>query len=471
MRNPEALIDWNKLCNRKSEWNTTSEEREARQAAFEVQMNTWRAILPGLLGKFSRIEDPRRPGSIRHKLTVLMVYGLLLFIFQHASRREANRKLSHPSILETLRSIFPEVDSTPHMDTLARLLERIPAEKIEDILGTTVRKLLRSKKLQALLVEKHYIVAIDGTQKFTRIVPFAPEALRRKNGEDTVNYFVYILEVTLVGPQGITIPLLAEFCENHGEEGSQEKQDCELKAFRRLVPRIKELMGRLPLLIVADGLYPNGPVMQICRKNKWDFMIVLRSDCLKTVWEDAEGIHKLEPEQSQAHQWGNRAQEFWWANELKYVWQDTEGRYHTLVLHLVVCNETWEEKGEKHHTTWAWVSGKPITKKNVLDRCNRAARHRWGIEENLLTEKRKGYSYGHAFSYDWNALKGWHALMRLAHLINILTLYSVALWETVKRLGIRGTLWFLRQTFLGNWLDRSRLSRLCNKPAQLRLVI
>jgi len=81
-----------------------------------------------------------------------------------------------------------------------------------------------------------------------------------------------------VGPQGIVIPLLAEFCKN---QDSHEKQDCELKAFRRLAPRLKELMGKLPLLIVADGLYANGPVMQICRKDNWDFMIVLPFNCLK----------------------------------------------------------------------------------------------------------------------------------------------------------------------------------------------
>jgi len=61
--------------------------------------------------------------------------------------------------------------------------------------------------------------------------------------------------------------------------------------------------------------------------------------------------------------------------------------------------------------------------------------------------------------------------MRLAHLVNILTLHTVALWETVQTLGMRGTLRFLWQTFTGNWLDLSRLGRLCDKPAQLRLVI
>ena len=462
MRNPEA-INAATLPNRTSPWKTMGEEQAARQSAAEAQINAWRAILPGLLEKFARLKDPRRPGRIRHKLTVLMVYGLLLFIFQYASRREANRELSCPTILDTLRAIFPEVDGTPHLDTLARLLEKIPAEQIENILGTTVRKLLRKKKLQALLVEKHYVVAIDGTQKFARTASFAPEALHRKNKN-----YVYLLEAALVGPQGIVIPLLAEFCENGPD---QDKQDCELKAFYRLAPRLKELLGKLPLLIVADGLYPKGPVMQICRQNNWDFMIVLPANCLQSVWEDALGIHQLEPEQTRTHQWGDRTQNFWWANDIVYVWRDAQNRHHRLVLHVVVCNETREENGLTCQATWAWVSGTPITRKNVINRCNRAARHRWGIEENFLTEKRHGYNYEHPFSYDWNALKGWHALMRLAHLINILTLHTVALWETVQTLGLRGTLRFLWQTFTGNWLDLSRLKRLCDKPAQLRLVL
>lgn len=72
MRNPETHMNWDKPCNRKSKWNTTSEEQEARQAAFEAQLAAWRTILPGLLERFTRIKDPRRPKSIKHKLTVLL---------------------------------------------------------------------------------------------------------------------------------------------------------------------------------------------------------------------------------------------------------------------------------------------------------------------------------------------------------------------------------------------------------------
>jgi excisionase family DNA binding protein len=82
------------------------------------------------------------------------------------------------------------------------------------------------------MVEKRYVVAIDGAQKFTRTISFADEALHRQSGDQTT-YVVYCLEAALVGPQGISIPLLAEFCENKVEDenqeisGEQAKQDCE----------------------------------------------------------------------------------------------------------------------------------------------------------------------------------------------------------------------------------------------------
>lgn len=142
-------------------------------------------------------------------------------------------------------------------------------------------------------------------------------------------------------------------------------------------------------MIVADGLYPNGPVMALCRTNKWDFMIVLPNQvCLSSVWQEAKAIFSLEPEQKLINQWGDRTQNFKWANQIKYEWRDREGKRHYIVLHMVYCHETWQRDGETKESTWAWVSAKAINKKNVLERCNGAARHRWNIEEHILAEKR-----------------------------------------------------------------------------------
>jgi hypothetical protein len=51
--------------------------------------------------------------------TVVLLYGLLSFVLQMASRREANRELSRPAFLATLQALFPELEPLPHADTAA----------------------------------------------------------------------------------------------------------------------------------------------------------------------------------------------------------------------------------------------------------------------------------------------------------------------------------------------------------------
>ena len=58
------------------------------------------------------------------------------------------------------------------------------------------------------------------------------------------------------------------------------------KAFHRLAARIKKAFPRLPIVLLLDGLYPNGPVMARCRQYHWDFMIVLKNGSLPTVWQE-----------------------------------------------------------------------------------------------------------------------------------------------------------------------------------------
>jgi hypothetical protein len=58
-------------------------------------------------------------------MSVVLLYGLLSFILQMASRREANREMSHPAFLVTLQALFPELESLPHADTLHRVLSQL----------------------------------------------------------------------------------------------------------------------------------------------------------------------------------------------------------------------------------------------------------------------------------------------------------------------------------------------------------
>ena len=196
-------------------------------------------------------------------------------------------------------------------------------------------------------------------------------------------------------------------------------------------------------------------MIALCAAYNWDYMVVLPRGCLTTVWQEVDGLRRLDRDGDCQHRgrWGDREQLFAWVNAIEYEWVG-DGHRHRCGVHVALCEETWTDSaGVAHHASWAWLSGKPLNPRNIVDRCNRAGRHRWVIEAAFLVEKRHGDHYEHAFSYDWTAMKGWHYLMQIAHLLNVLTLWTAVGQTLARRYGYQGTLQFLRDTWTGRWLS------------------
>ncbi|MCP3871213.1 MAG: DDE transposase family protein, partial [Gammaproteobacteria bacterium] len=249
----------------------------------------------------------------------------------------------------------------------------------------------------------------------------------------------------------------------------QSKQDAEQKAIHRLAARTKQAFPRLPILLLLDGLYPNGPMMARCRNYHWDFMSVLKDGSLPTVWEEYRSLLLLCQEENQLrHHWGGRKQHFQWVNQIRYEFGD-HGKNH-IDLNVVLCHEQWEEVDDKtleivpKKMKYAWISSRPIRRLNVHTRCNLGARYRWGIEAGFLVEKHQGYSYEHAFAKQWNAMKGYHYLMRLAHLFNTLARFSKQLAGLFAELGVRAAIGFIRNTLTGPWLDPQEVEQRLSRP-------
>lgn len=430
------------------------------------------------MNSLGKIEDYRNPKKIEHQLTLVLLYGILCFVFQINSRRDANRTLTGPVLLDHLHQYFPDLKKLPHQDTLNRILSKIKVEGLQTAHLQMIKRLIRNKKFNRWLINGCYPVAIDGTQKVARRELISQEWLQRRinSGKDDeyIQYYVYILEATLVFSNGITLPLMTEFLNYEEGDTSKNKQDCETKAFHRLAQRLKAEFPRLSILLLLDGLYANGPVFKCCRSNKWQFMIVLQDDSLPSVWEEYKGLNKLESNNQLDIKWGNRRQHFKWVNGIEYYYRDNQHKKQ--VVHLVVCEEFWEEvnketnKIEQKKSRHAWLSSEPLSKNNVHERCNLGARYRWGIEEAFLIEKHQGYQYEHCFSFDWNAMKGYHYLMHIGHALNVLARFSESLIEVVLTKGVRGFLKFIRDSLVHPWLDPKKLKKRLHPNSQLRLA-
>jgi len=466
------------LPNRVCSYENVSVERQARLEAVTEQVKILRGKLPILLRRLRTVPDPRNPKKIKHRLTCLMIYGILIFVLQVSSRREANRELTRPMFKENLRLLFPELEDLPHQDTLMRLLDRIEVDQIEVAQIELVQQLMRKKKFQRYLIDGCYPIAFDGTQKMIRKVAWSEECLERRVGareEKQKQYYVYVVEVDLVLENGMVVPLMSEFLEYNKGDTAEEKQDSEPRGFYRLAERLKKAFPRTRFMVLLDGLYPNGPAMESCRDYNWQFMIVLQDGSLPQVWEEYRGLKKLlEPQERLENIWGDRRQKFHWVNDIEYNY-GFNGRKRQIV-HVVVCEESWEEVDPQteeivtKHARHVWLSSESLDRTNVVRRCNQGARHRWGIESGILVEKRCGYQYEHCFSYSWNAMKGYHYLMRLGHLLNVLVLGAAQLAKIVGTLGARGFIRFIRQTLSAPWLDADQVQHRLSQPTYLRFV-
>ena len=457
------------------EYETVEEEFSARNAIVTDQIRIIKSPLPGLLKKLSKIKDPRNPRKSKHKLTVLMIYGIFMFVFNMTSRRAADREMTTPVFFGNLKKLFPEIEKLPHNDTLMRLLTKIEVDQIEKSLIACIQKLIRNKKFARYLIKNHYPIAIDGTQKMVRDYIWSEQCQERTVGKEDQKrkqYYVYVLEASLAFQNGMTIPLMSEFLSYTEGDTERKKQDCETKAFKRLARRLKSTFKRLPIILLLDGLYANGPVMEICHDNRWDYMIVLKDESLTTVWREYHVLQGLESHNFLKMKWGNRKQSFKWVNNIEYEYDNGKIR----IVNVVVCKEIWEEVDNKSNevvtreSKHAWISSKPLSKWNIHDRCNLAARHRWNIESEILIQKHHGYQYEHCFSYNWNAMKGYHYLMRMGLMLNILVQYSECFIEVIKVLGKRGAIKFVFETLKGPWLDADYVKKKLENPAQLRLI-
>lgn len=469
--------------NSKSSLKTVEEEKLAMQDIVEENLKIYRHLLPGLLKKLTTIPDPRAPKKTKHKMTVMMFYGIMMFVFHMSSRRETNREMTTPKLLENLRVVFPELKDMPHQDTLCRLLEKIDVDQIELLYLSLLRGLIRKKTFARLLYQGRYLVAVDGTQKYTMKRCCDERYLKRKvrGKDDEYQYYAYVLEAVLILSNGMVLPLISEFLKNTSELeriGTFEKwkQDSELKAFYRLARRLKKEFPKLALTLLLDGLYANGPVISICRKNKWKFMIVLKDGSLPSVWQEAQGLMRLDTENEcqHKHNWRKRRQLFKWANDIEYEYGFGRSR-KVLTIHVVICEESWEETDQdgllvRKTGRHAWVFSDSINARNVHRDCNLTARKRWLHENNILKEKHQGYRYEHIFSHNWNAMRGYHYLMHIARMLNEMALYSVYANDFVKEIGIQSFIKRFSEVMRYSDLDMTRLHQLLQSSRQLRLA-
>ena len=409
---------------------------------------TLRHFFPELGAWLGEIPDSRDPDYAVFPLKLLLLQGVVMHLTHSGSRNHFNDQVRDSvEMAGTLARILDlEVTALPHLDTLEKVLRRLPSTALAEFPAQMVRRLIRMKALDDWRVDGRFCVAVDGTGLYSFPERHCEHCIETCHASGATTYSHKVLVAFVVSSDGYALPVACEFIENPGRV--YDKQDCELKAFRRVVPTIKALFPQTPFTLLLDALYADQTVMKTAQGYGWDFLITFKATDMTALWREAQALLALAPAQVVHIRLpgteGSRV--IRWVNDLEY-----EGLSLTALLQ------------EDRDTAGAVVRAFAHLTLTRIDANNAAimattARQRWRCEnEGFNVLKNGGFGLEHVYSRDPVAAKCYVWLMLIAH--------------TLQQLLVRGRLGAVfRDTFHTARVYGEKLMQALNlKPLPLTL--
>jgi len=321
-----------------------------------------------------------------------------------------------------------------------------------------IARLIRMKCLKAFrLLGKYYMVAVDGTGHLVFKDRHCPYCLTKEKDGKIIYYYHKVLEAKIVTETGLALSVETEFIENNPMD---TKQDCELKAFYRMIKRLKKKFPQLNICILLDSLYAADPVIEILDEFGWKYITTFKEGSMPDTYKEFNLLKKLCPENTALIKDENITQHFSWVNDISY---------RGPVFDVLQCNESKPgSKGKIENTKFVWITNLKVTGDN-FKKIAKGGRLRWKIEnEGFNIQKNRGYNLEHPYSSDEVAMKNFYLILQIAHIISQLMEEGSLLKDKIEKVFGSITNVFcqlledLRTKFIG-------LEFVNFKPIQIRL--
>ena len=400
------------MSKKKQELKSHKNRSEDLLLQFSKTLNKF---FPNFTKYINSVIEPRQENKCYYRLEDLLWLSFLLMTMSFESRNNYNQELRFSESLDLLNNLFGlKLKSIPHGDTLAYLWQKLNTDGLEKIRRAMIVTLIKGKYLDKFKYRGTFLVAFDGVEIYRWGERHCDNCLYAKTKDGKYQYFHRVLEAKIVCSNGFSISIASEFIENIDKK-EDDKQDCELKAFHRLSDKVKKLFPRLPITILADSLYPNGPVFKRCTDYRWDYLFVLQETVLKSVWEDFHGMFNLTETAIGAKlkipEFFNERKRYRWINQLDYQGTEFNGKVNL----LAIASEN--DKGV-YQTKRAFITSHEITEKLAI-KMEITGQLRWKIEnQGFDIQKHHGYNLEHTYSKHPNAMKVVYLLIQIAHIIN-----------------------------------------------------
>lgn len=331
--------------------------------------------------------DFRRADRVVYSIPELVMPCIVERIMGNTSGRQHDLDKHEEAFIDNMRRLSGGgMERLPHSDTIKYFLEREPPERLAAVLREMVRGLVRKKRLYGMRFQTAggssvFRVALDAVHYFTSLAPLE-HSTHRTRSDGRTEYMLTALVLSLVSPDGVRLPFMAEFIEN--PDGEYVKQDCELKAAGRLLARLADAFPKLHVMLLMDGLYLCGDIIETCRRNGWDFSVTVTDHvpAFKAKAEDALKHRGCHAEGGDGKTGLRRKVR--WCNKVEHTFGGTKASLN--VMKMETCNSEGDDV-VLFYATSVFLHREEEKALRVLDE---ACRARWQIEESFLVQKHHG---------------------------------------------------------------------------------
>ena len=315
--------------------------------------------------------------------------GFAMFLFKYSSMLKFDRHThdAEKHVRDNLKCLF-DIDHAPSDTTLRRRLDDVDPTCIHRVMRRTFAFLRELRLLERFRVyDRRIPVMVDGTRFFTSTKVKCERCLPRKVKGGGIRYEHGAVVAAAVHPAvRQALPAAAECIV---QQDGVTKQDCEMNAFKRLLPRLLREHRGLKFVVIMDALYAVQPVVDLLRDNDTRFILGAKPKGHAYLLAQLKGakrvFHSVPDEPMSWYRWKSNVD----LNE------SSKGSCKVTVLEQVVMGKDDKEQ------TFTWATDLPV--KNLKNAMKVAAlgRSRWRIENTVfhVLKDADGYHFEHNYGH------------------------------------------------------------------------
>lgn len=351
------------------------------------------SLMKWMKGKFDRFKDIR--GKNRQiKLRDCLLSGIALFSLKDPALLFFDQKREERK--ENLRNIY-HIESAPSDSSMRSILDNVELSDFKNIFRSLVSLLRKRGIFESYEYYRgHIICSIDGVHHFSSENIKCKHCLvyEKQNGE--TEYRHYMLSGSIVHPDKKEVMPVVH--EPIVKQDGKEKNDCERNASKRLLPELRKQFKKEKMIVVEDALGANGPHIRSLQKEDFRFVIGIKPDGNKYIFELVERLEKQGLVHNFEFKKDGLIHQFRYANNLPLNSENRDIRVNFLEYRQI------DPRGKKPSRLFSWITDFQLTKKNVYE-IMRIGRSRWKIEnETFNTLKNQGYNFEHNYGHGDNNL-------------------------------------------------------------------